>query len=148
MNLLRVGLRLTVLVFVLLAAIVAPAGAETKASAVERPSSTVVKRSLVKVWDRDRENSVDKITLTFKSLKLLTTRRAIPGDLVEGAWVTPVASVFLQRTVTTSSNILTGGVDRYCLTYRVNFTGIFWKGDFGWMFKNRNVTTKRISSTC
>jgi hypothetical protein len=139
------GLRLAVLICVLVAATTTPAQADTQ---VTRPGAAVVKRALVKVWDLDRENSVDKITLTFKSLKLMPTRRAIPPDLVEGTWVTPVASVFLQRIVTTSPNILTGGTDRYCLTYRVNFTGIFWKGDFGWMFKNRNVIAKRISSTC
>lgn len=127
---------------------VAPAQAQTESSAAVRPTVTIVKRSLTKTWDLDRENSVDKVSLTFRSLRLLTTRRAIPTDFVEGAWVTPVASVIDQKIVTLSPNILTGGTDRYCALYRVNFTGIFWKGDFGWMHKNRNVITKRISSSC
>ena len=127
---------------------VAPAQAQPESSAAVRPTVTIVKRALSKTWDLDRENSVDKVSLTFRSLRLLTTRRAIPADFVEGAWVTPVVSVIDQKIVTLSPNILTGGTDRYCVLYRVNFTGIFWKGDFGWMYKNRNVITKRISSNC
>jgi hypothetical protein len=38
--------------------------------------------------------------------------------------------------------------DGQCLVYRWNWTGIFWKGDFGWTFKNRDVTFKRIADTC
>jgi hypothetical protein len=125
----------------------APAQARPESSAAARPTVMIVKRALTKTWDRDRENSVDNVTLTFRSLRLATTRRAIPADSVEGAWVTPV-SVIDQKIVTLSPNILTGGTDRYCLLYRVNFAGIFWKGDYGWTFKNRNVTTKRISSNC
>jgi hypothetical protein len=126
----------------------APAQAQPESSVAVRPTVTIVKRALTKTWDRDRENSVDKVTLTFRNLRLATTRRATPADFVEGAWVTPVASVIDQKIVTLSPNILTGGTDRYCELYRVNFTGIFWKGDFGWAYKNRNVTTKRISSNC
>jgi hypothetical protein len=127
---------------------VAPAQAQTDSSAAVRPTVTIVKRALTKTWDLDYENSVDKITLTFRSLRVLTTRRAIPNDNVEGRWVTPVASVFDQKVVTTSPNILTGGVDRRCLLYRVTYNGIFWKGDFGWMHKNRNTSAKRISNNC
>lgn len=134
----------------ILVAVFAPASAQgaTESATVTRPTVTIVKRTLTKTWDRDRENSVDTVSLTFRSLRLLTTRQAIPTDFVEARWVTPAAVVFDQKIVTLSPNILDGGVDRYCLIYRVNFTGIFWKGDFGWMSKNRNVTTKRISSTC
>ena len=127
---------------------VAPAAAQRESTAATRPTGAIVKRALAKTWDLDRENSVDKVTLTFRSLRLSTTRRAVSTDFVEGAWVTPVASVIDQKIVTLSPDILDGGTDRYCLVYRVNFTGIFWKGDFGWSYKNRNVTTKRISSTC
>ena len=127
---------------------VPPAQAQTESSAAVRPTVTIVKRALTKTWDLDHENSVDKITLTFKSLRVLTTRRAIPADNVESRWVTPVASVFDQKVVTTSPNILTGTVDRSCLLYRVTYNGIFWKGDFGWMHKNRNTSWKRISNNC
>jgi hypothetical protein len=129
-------------------AVATPAQASTESATVTRPTVPIVKRVLTKTWDLDRENSVDKVTLTFRSLRLLTTRAAIPTDFVEGRWVTPVASVFDQKIVTLSPNILNGGTDRYCLLYRVTFTGIVWKGDFGWMAKNRNVTTRRISNTC
>ena len=86
---------------------VAPAQAQTESSAAVRPTVTIVKRALIKTWDLDRENSVDKVSLTFRSLRLLTTRRAIPTDFVEGAWVTPVVSVIDQKIVTLSPNILT-----------------------------------------
>jgi hypothetical protein len=127
---------------------VTAAQAAPESTTATRPTVATVKRILTKTWDLDQENSVRKVTLTFRSLKLLTTRRAIPTDFVEGPWVTPVAAVFDQRSVTTSPNILTGGTDYYCTTYRVTFTGIFWKGDFGWAGKNRNVRTTRLSSTC
>ena len=125
-----------------------PAQGSPGSATVTRPTAPTVKKLLTKAWDLDRENSVDKVTLTFRSLRLLTTRAAIPTDFVEGKWVTPVASVFDQKIVTLSPNILDGGTDRYCVLYRVTFKGIVWKGDFGWMAKNRNVTTKRVSNTC
>lgn len=128
--------------------VVPPAQAATESATATRPSLTIAKRLLTKTWDLDRENSVDTITLTFRSLRLLATRSAIPTDFVESSWVTPVTSVFDQKIVTLSPNILTGATDRYCVLYRVNYTGIVWKGDFGWMHKNRQVTTKRSSSAC
>ena len=134
--------------FVVAVVAATPAQASTEFATVTRPTVPIVKRVLTKTWDLDRENSVDKVTLTFRSLRLLTTRTAIATDFVPGGWVTPVASVFDQKIVTLSPNILNGGTDRYCLLYRVTFTGIVWKGDFGWMTKNRNVTTKRVSDTC
>jgi hypothetical protein len=148
MKLLHRGLRLSLVAFVLAVLTAAPAQAQTEGATVTRPTVKIVKRLLTKAWDTDQENSVDKITLNFRSLQLMATRRAIPTDFVESRWVTPVKSVFDQRTVTTSPNILTGTIDVSCAIYRVNFTGIVWKGDFGWMYKNRNVTAKRISSTC
>lgn len=75
---------------------VSPAQAATESATATRPTVIIAKRALTKTWDLDRETSVDKVTLTFRSLQLLTTRRAIPTDFVEGAWVTPVASVFDQ----------------------------------------------------
>jgi hypothetical protein len=139
---------------VLLAAAVAalvattPAQGSPGSATVIRPTTPIVKRLLTKTWDLDRESSVDKVTLTFRGLRLLTRRAAIPTDFVDGRWVTPVTSVFDQKIVTLSPNILDGGTNRYCLLYRVTFTGIVWKGDFGWMAKNRDVKTKRISDTC
>jgi hypothetical protein len=117
-------------------------------SAVERPTVSLVKRGLTKFWDVDQENTVDKITLRFRSVKILATRKAVPGrDIVESDWVTPVTAVFDQRTVRTSSDILNGGTIRSCFVYRVAFNGIFYRGDFGWTFKNRDTRTKRLSST-
>lgn len=117
-----------------------------EAATAERPSITVVKRGLTKFWDVDQENSVDKITLKFLRVKILATRSAIPGrDIVESAWVTPVIAVFDQRTVSTSTDILNGGTIRSCAVYRISFNGIFYKGDFGWVFKNRDTKTKRLS---
>lgn len=129
---------------------VSPANAAFEAASATRPTAATVKRGLAKTWDLDRENSVDKITLTFRSVKLLQTRRAVPyRDFVEpNAWVTPVAAIFDQKIVTLSPNILTGKTDRYCLIYRVNFTGIFWRSDFGWAYKNRDVKTKRVADSC
>ena len=139
----RVSMLVLVLVLVLAVA-VAPAGASPNA---ERPTAAMVKRGLTKVWDTDAENSVDKITLTFRSLKILRTRRAITTDFVESAWVTPVTAVFDQRTVRTSTDILNGGATiRSCSVYRVSFVGIFWKGDVGWSFKNRDTKAKALSS--
>lgn len=117
------------------------------AATAERPSLTIVKRGLTKFWDTDQENSVDRITLKFLRVKVLATRRAVPGrDIVESAWVTPVIAVFDQRTVSTSTDILNGGTIRSCSVYRISFIGIFYKGDFGWAFKNRDTKTKRLSS--
>jgi hypothetical protein len=147
MRLPRPALRPLALAAVILPVLaVAPAQARTEATASKRPSAVIVKRGLTKTWALDYNNSVDKVTLTFRSLQLLPTRRAVPyRDFVEpGKWVTPVASVFDQKTITMSPNILTGQTDRTCRIYRVNFTGIFWRGDFGWTYKNRNVKTKRI----
>lgn len=127
----------------------APVAASTSSTSVTgRPSVAVVKQGLTKFWDRDQETSVDKITLRFRSLRLHGTRRAVPTrDFVESTkWVTPVSAVFDQRTVRTSQDILNGGTIRSCFVYRVTFTGIFWQGDFGWTFKNRDVKTKRLSS--
>jgi hypothetical protein len=128
----------------------APAKGAFESSAATRPTVTIVKRGLTKTWDLDRENSVDKVTLSFKSVRLLKTRRAVPNrDFIEpNAWVTPVAAVFDQKIVTLSPNILTGGTDRYCLIYRVSFTGIFWKGDFSWTYKNRDVNARRVTDSC
>ena len=149
MKLFRPTLRPLLLAATVVSVLAVPAAqAAPESATVTRPSLTIAKRLLTKTWDLDRENSVDKITLSFRSLRLLTTRRAIPTDFVEGSWVTPVASVFDQKIVTLSPNILTGTTDRYCVLYRVNYTGIVWKGDFGWMHKNRQVTAKRISSAC
>jgi len=119
-------------------------------SASKRPTTASVKRALTKTWALDYNNSVETVTLHFKSLKLLTTRPSVPnGDFIEpGKWVTPVAAVFDQKTVRRSHDILSGKDTRECSIYRVNFTGIFWRGDFGWSYKNRDVTTKRISSSC
>lgn len=116
-------------------------------SAGVRPTPAIVKQGLTKFWDTDQETSVAKITLKFRSLKLLPTRRAVPTrDFIEDtAWVTPVAAVFDQVTVSTAEDILNGGTIRSCATYRVSFTGIFWKGDFGWTFKNRDVKTTRLA---
>jgi hypothetical protein len=124
---------------------VSAATAAQATTTVERPSVATVKRGLVRFWDTDQENSVDKITLVFRSVKLLPTRRSIPAtDVVEGDWVT---AVFDQRTVRTSTDILNGGATiRSCYVYRVSFVGIFWKGDLGWAFKNRNTKTKLVSS--
>jgi hypothetical protein len=137
-------------VLALLSVAVSPASAAFESSAATRPTATIVKRGLTKTWDLDRENSVDKVTLTFKNVKLMQTRRAVPArDFVEpNAWVTPVAVTFDQKIVTLSPNILTGKTDRYCLIYRVNFTGIFWKGDFGWSYKNRDIKTRRVADSC
>ena len=149
MKLFRRVMRRSLLTATVVAIVAVPsAAAATESATATRPTVTIVKRVLTKTWDLDRENSVDKVTLTFRSMRLLSTRPAITTDFVESRWVTPVATVFDQKIVTLSPNILTGVVDRYCLLYRVSFTGLFWKGDFGWMHKNRNVTTKRISSTC
>ena len=125
---------------------VGSAQARPESATVTRPTVTVVKRLLTKQWDLDEENSVTKVALTFRSLKLMRTRSAIPTDYVESRWVTPVAAVIDQKSVTLSPDILTGNTVRYCYLYRINYTGIYWKGDFGWRGKNRNVTTKRISS--
>jgi hypothetical protein len=127
---------------------VGPAQARPEAATVTRPTVTIVKRLLTKQWDTDEENSVTKVSLTFRSLALMRTRPAIPTDYVESRWVTPVAAVIEQKSVTLSPNILTGETVRYCYLYRINYTGIYWKGDFGWRGKNRNVTTRRISSSC
>ena len=127
-----------------------PAHTAVESPSATRATSVVVKRSLTKTWALDYQSSVDKVTLTFKNVKLLMTRRAVPyRDLVEpNVWITPVAAVFDQKTVRRSHDILTGQTVRSCWIYRVNFTGIFWKGDFGWTYKNRDVKTKRISSSC
>lgn len=113
----------------------------------QRPTVTVVKRGLTKYWDVDQETSVDKINLTFRKVSILATRKAVPGrDVVEAAWVTPVTAVFDQRTVRTSTDILNGGATiRSCFLYRVTFNGIFYKGDFGWTFKNRDTKAKRLA---
>ena len=135
------------MVLVLGASVSAATAAQTT-TPVERPSVATVKRGLVRFWDTDQENSVDKITLVFRSVKLPPTRRSIPAtDVVEGDWVTPVTAVFDQRTVRTSTDILNGGATiRSCYVYRVSFVGIFWKGDLGWAFKNRSTKTKQVSS--
>lgn len=135
-------------IVLVLAASVSTATAARSATAAERPSVTTVKRGLARFWDTDQENTVDKITLVFRSVKLLPTRRSIPTrDFVEGDWVTPVTAVFDQRTVRTSTDILNGGATiRSCFVYRVSFVGIFWKGDFGWAFKNRDTKTRQVSS--
>jgi hypothetical protein len=141
-------LLLVVLTTVVALLAIGPAQARPESATVTRPTVTIVKRLLTKQWDLDEENSVTKVTLTFRSLSLLRTRQAIPTDYVESRWVTPVAGVIDQKMVTLSPNILNGGTDRYCYLYRINYTGIYWKGDFGWRGKNRNVTVKRISSSC
>lgn len=127
-----------------------PAQTATDATTGNRPTPTVVKRALTKTWALDYNNSVDTVTLRFRSLKLLATRKAVPyRDFVEpNKWVTPVAAVFDQKTVRRSHDILSGKDTRDCWIYRVSFTGIFWKGDFGWTYKNRDVTSKRISNSC
>jgi hypothetical protein len=135
----------------LLALVVAPSAASNNAAvaeaAAERPSVAIVKRGLTRYWDTDQENSVDKITLTFRRVKVLATRRAVPGrDIVESAWVTPVTAVFDQRTIRTSTDILNGGTIRSCFLYRVMFDGVFFRGEFGWAFKNRETRTTRLSS--
>ena len=149
MSLFRSGgsvLALASLLCLVVASAAAGAVSVGTSEAAERPSVTVVKRGLTKFWDKDQETSVDTITLKFRKVKVLATRRAIPGrDVVESAWVTPVTAVFDQRTVRTSTDILNGGTIRSCFLYRVSFNGIFYKGDFGWAFKNRNTTTKRLS---
>lgn len=149
MHTLRLARRALVLAS-LLALVMTSAATATRSSDVstsaQRPTVTVVKRGLTKFWDVDQENSVDKITLKFLRVKILATRAAVPGrDVVESAWVTPVTAVFDQRTVSTSSDILNGGTIRSCAVYRVFFNGIFYKGDFGWVFKNRDTKTKRLS---
>lgn len=129
------------------AAAAATSASDASAAAqAQRPTVTVVKRGLTKFWDTDQENTVDKITLKFLKVKILATRKAVPGrDIVESTWVTPVSAVFDQRTVSTSSDILNGGTIRSCAVYRVFFNGIFYKSDFGWTFKNRDTKTKRVS---
>lgn len=142
----RVLALVSLLALVVTSSAVAATSSSTSATA-QRPTVTVVKRGLTKFWDTGQETSVDKITLKFLRVKVLATRRAIPGrDIVESAWVTPVVAVFDQRTVRTSTDILNGGTIRSCFLYRVSFNGVFFKGDFGWAFKNRNTTTKRLSS--
>ena len=132
----------------LAATLVAAGGTAPAASAAaDRPTVAVVKRALTRFWDTDQETSVDRITLTFRKVNVLATRNAVPGrDIVEAARVTPVTAVFDQRTVRTSSDILNGGTIRSCFLYRVTFNGIFYKGDLGWVFKNRDTKTKRLSS--
>ena len=149
MSLFRSGgsvLALASLLCLVVASAAAGAVSVGTSEAAERSSVTVVKRGLTKFWDKDQETSVDTLTLKFRKVKVLATRRAVPGrDVVESAWVTPVTAVFDQRTVRTSTDILNGGTIRSCFLYRVSFNGIFYKGDFGWAFKNRNTTTKRLS---
>lgn len=125
----------------------AAAASSSDASAkAERPTVAIVKRGLTKFWDTDQESSVDTVTLKFRRVKVLATRKAIPGrDIVESAWVTPVVAVFDQRTVRTSTDILNDSTIRSCFLYRISFNGIFYKGDFGWTFKNRDTKTKRLS---
>ena len=135
----------------LLVLVVAPSAAggnaADAAAAAERPSVAIVKRGLTRFWDTDQENSVDKITLSFRRVKVLVTRKAVPGrDVVESAWVTPVTAVFDQRTIRTSTDILNGGTIRSCFLYRVTFNGIFYRGEFGWAFKNRDTKAARLSS--
>ena len=135
----------------LLVLAVAPSAAGGNAAvagaAAERPSVAIVKRGLTRFWDTDQENSVDKITLTFRKVKVFATRKAVPGrDIVESSWVTPVTAVFDQRTIRTSTDILNGGTIRSCFLYRVTFDGVFYRGDLGWTFKNRNTKTARLSS--
>ena len=135
----------------LLVLVVAPSAAGDNAAdaaaAAERPSVAIVKRGLTRFWDTDQENSVDKITLSFRRVKVLATRKAVPGrDVVESAWVTPVTAVFDQRTIRTSTDILNGGTIRSCFLYRVTFNGIFYRGEFGWAFKNRDTKAARLSS--
>ena len=135
----------------LLVLAVAPSAAGGNAAAAgaaaKRPSVAIVKRGLTRFWDTDQENSVDKITLTFRKVKVFATRKAVPGrDIVESSWVTPVTAVFDQRTIRTSTDILNGGTIRSCFLYRVTFDGVFYRGDLGWTFKNRNTKTARLSS--
>lgn len=150
MHLSYLARRLLVLVSLLALVVTSTAAGATSSGAsatAERPSVTVVKRGLTKFWDTDQETSVDKISLKFLSLKVLATRKAVPGrDIVESNWVTPVTAVFDQRTVRTSTDILNGGTIRSCFLYRVSFNGIFYKSDFGWTFKNRDTKTKRLST--
>jgi hypothetical protein len=130
-------------------AVALPAVAAESASS-KRPTAAAVKRALTKTWGTDYKTSVDTVTVQFKSLRLLTTRRSVPNrDFIEpGKWVTPVAAVFDQKTVRRSYDILSDTNTRECSIYRVNFTGIFWRGDFGWSYKNRDVASKRTSSSC
>jgi len=150
MHLSHIARRLLVLVSLLALAVTSAAAGATSsgtAATAERPAVKVVKRGLTKFWDTDQENTVDKISLKFLRVNVLATRRAVPGrDIVESAWVTPVTAVFDQRTVRTSTDILNGGTIRSCFLYRVSFNGIFYKGDFGWTFKNRDTKTKRLST--
>lgn len=150
MRLINLASRVLVLVTLLalcVTSVAAGASSSAKATTAERPTMTVVKRGLTKLWDTDAETSVDRITLKFLRLTILPTRKAVPGrDIVESAWVTPVTAVFDQRTVRTSSDILNGGTIRSCFLYRVSFNGIFYKSDFGWTFKNRDTKTKRLST--
>jgi hypothetical protein len=144
----RRALVLAVAVLAVLA-VALPAAAADSASS-KRPTTVSVKRALTKTWALDYKTSVDTVALTFKSLRLLTTRRSVPNrDFIEpNKWVTPVAAVFDQKTVRRSYDILSDKNTVSCFVYRVNFTGIFWRGDFGWSYKNRDVTSKRISESC
>ena len=144
---LRRALTLLAAVSVLASLSAAPAGAATDATTATRPTVAIVKRGLTKTWDLDKENSVDKITLVWRSVNLLPTRKAVPyRDFVEpGKWVTPVSAVFDQKTVRTSYDVLNDTEIRTCMTYRVTFTGIFWQGEFGWTYKNRNVSSKQTA---
>ena len=143
----RRALLVTSLLALVATSTAAGAGLSSASATSERPTAAVVKRGLTKFWDVDKENSVDKITLRFRRLNVLATRKAVPGrDIVESVWVTPVTAVFDQRTVRTSTDILNGGTIRSCFVYRVSFNGVFYKSDFGWMFKNRDTKTTRLSS--
>lgn len=147
-SIVRRGVTLAALSLLVAAPSAVAGTASTSSTAAERPTVSIVKRGLTKFWDTDQENSVDKITLQFRKLSLRTTRRSVPGrDIVESDWVTPVVAVFDQRTVRTSTDILNGGTIRSCFVYRVSFNGIFYRGDFGWAFKNRDTKTTRLSST-
>lgn len=143
----RRALTLVVSASVLASLVPAAALAAPSSGTAVRPSVAIVKRGLTKTWDLDKETSVDKITLVWRSVKLLKTRKAVPyRDFVEpGKWVTPVTAVFDQKTVRTSYDVLNDTEIRSCFTYRVTFSGIFWKGDFGWKYKNRDVTAKQTA---
>ena len=146
-HLARRVLVLTSLLALVVTSTATAAGSSGAAAAAERPTVAVVKRGLTRFWDTDQETSVDKITLTFRRLSVLATRKAVPGrDIVESAWVTPVTAVFDQQTVRTSSDVLNGGTIRSCFLYRVSFNGVFYKSDFGWTFKNRDTKTTRLST--
>ena len=123
--------------------LVAPAQAATDArAAAGRPSVAIVKRALITHYATDAQYGPWKNRIAFKTLRLLATRSSVPNrDFIEpGKKVTPVSSSFILTSRDTKNG--------YCFVYSYSFTGIFWRGDFGWEFKNRDVKYKRIADSC